>query len=219
MCMCNTHMTEGGGEEKCVGVCVCVCVFKMNQSRRQFLTTAVVDLLLAPLPTHQLRYWVAAERGRVLDVARKVIARFQHERKQEEIAEVRNAFQLLLRNCTDRRPTLLGDSKASAKTRAKAPAKHHKYSRRRTSHRDRATTYLHRARSLRSFYVPVPRWALAILVVQALACCMFIWSQIWSAGRCDKSEMVGGAPCIVPTFVRHRREFVFIIFVRVVEIS
>ena len=172
-------------------------------------------LLLSPPHTHQLRHWVAAERGRVLDVARKVIARFQHERKQEDKAEVRKAFQLLLRNGTDRRPTLLGDSKASAKTPDKAsanPRKKSRVSRRRRSSRERATAYLHRSRSLRSFYVPVPRWALAMLVVPALACCVYIWSRIAAAGRCDKSEVVGGAPCIVPTFVRHR-EFMVIIFV------
>ena len=51
-------------------------------------------------------------------------------------------------------------------------------------------------------YIPVPFWALALLVVPAVVCCMFVWVRVATAGQCVKGDVVfGDAPCIVQTFV------------------
>ena len=144
------------------------------------------------LTAYKLRYWVAAQRERVLGVARKVVTRFKRQSGQDD---VRAAFLMLRQSGAH--------EVASDLTQSRAPTLARKsFLSREREVRKRTITHLQRARSLRHFYLPVPRWALAAFVVPAVICCLFVWVRIVTAGRCDRSDEVGvDAACVVPTFV------------------
>ena len=180
------------------------------------IKSRVVPLILGPkkvLTAFRLRHWIAAERGRVLGVARKVVKRFQHQHGQEH---VQAAFHLLRRNgvlkaageskqrSNQRNPTsIMPDSKDGGLTRlTKHISSWHQLQKRESELRERVADHLQKERSLRHLYVPVPLWALVLLIVPAVVCCVFVWVRIATAGQCDKGDVVfGDAPCIVQTFV------------------
>ena len=180
------------------------------------IKSRVVPLVLGPrkvLTAFRLRHWVAAERGRVLGVARKVVKRFQHQHGQEDMQA---AFHLLRRNgvleaageskqrSNQRNPTsIMPDSKDGGLTRlTKHISSWHQLQKRESELRERVADHLQKERSLRHLYVPVPLWALVLLIVPAVVCCVFVWVRVATAGQCDKGDVVfGDAPCIVQTFV------------------
>ena len=175
------------------------------------IKSRVVPLILGPkkvLTAFRLRHWVAAERGRVLGVARKVVRRFQHQSKTAK-EHLQTAFHLLRLNGV---LEAVGESKQLSDRRnptAITPrlhlTKHSSWGRlkkRESEVRERIATHLQKARGLRHLYIPVPFWALALLVVPAVVCCVFVWVRVATAGQCDKGDVVfGDAPCIVQTFV------------------
>ena len=174
------------------------------------IKSRVVPLVLGPrkvLTAFRLRHWVAAERGRVLGVARKVVRRFQHQRKVAK-EDMQAAFHLLRRNGV---LEAVGESKQRSDQRnlTAITPRHSSWgrlsasvSKRESELRERAATHLQKVRGLRHLYIPVPLWALVLLIVPAVVCCVFVWVRIATAGQCDKGDVVfGDAPCIVQTFV------------------
>ena len=148
------------------------------------------------LTAYKLRYWVAAQRERVLSAARKVVTRFKRQSGQDD---VRAAFLMLRQNGVQ-------EVASDNLTQSRVPTLARKsFLIRERDMRKKTIKQLQRARSLRHFYVPVPRWALVAFVVPAMVCCLFVWVRIVAAGRCDRSEEVGvETPCVVPTFVSQR---------------
>ena len=162
------------------------------------LKSRIIPLILGPrriVTAFKVQHWVAAKRDYILNAARNVVvAHFQH---RKGLDQMREAFQLLRQN---------GDVSDELKTHNEQRIKRSDTWKRlkiqEQQMRDRVTKHLTRARSLRNFYVPVPRCALVVLTVTVAACCLYLLLRITTAGRCDKIGVDGGeAPCIVQTFV------------------
>jgi hypothetical protein len=159
------------------------------------------------LTTFKLRQWVAVERGRVLHVAKAVVGRMQHHNRLQKLHD---AFHVL-RGELDRRldtrgcSIIMGRPNAVLRLSTTTSA---------TPRAGRGASPLHNvlkgakqrlanARSLRSMYLPVPFWALALFVVPAVVLCVFVWVKLALSGRCDASSMSANeAPCFMPAFVR-----------------
>ena len=163
------------------------------------LKSRVLPLILGArkvLSAYKLRYWVAAQRERILSVARKAVTRFERQSGQDNM---RGGFLMLRQNGVHEAASELKQSSGPALKRRSTLDR---FQSQEYEVRKRAITQLQRARSLRHFYLPVPRWALVAFVVPAVVCCLFVWVRIVTAGRCDRSDEVGvEAPCVVPTFV------------------
>ena len=171
----------------------------------------IFPLIMGPrriLTAYSLRHWVAARRRRILTVAHTVVARFQHQIGQESM---RDAFDMLRQN-----GAVIPDE---SKVRMDSLARSLHVARKNNVTR-RAISHLKRRRGLRYFYVPVPFWALIILVVPAVVCCVFIWVRLASVGRCDAADVVGGeAPCMVQTLVISGTAAVVVAGIRVSSLS
>lgn len=158
------------------------------------------------LTAFRLRQWVAAERGRVLRVAKAAVDRLQHHNR---LQKMHDAFHVLrgesdrrldLRSCSimvDRSNAVLQRGFTTTdRTKQDGESPLHKVLK---GVKQRLTD----ARSLRNTYLPVPLWALALFVVPAMVLCVFVWVKLALSGRCDTSSMASEeAPCYMPAFVR-----------------
>ena len=180
------------------------------------MKSRAVPLIIGPkkvLTAFRLRHWVAAKQGRVLGSARKVVRRFQHQRGKEH---VQAAFHLLRRNGVrvleaegeskqlsgERNPTAIIPDSNDGLVQLTKHSSWHRLQKRESELRACVAAHLQKTRGLRHFYIPVPFWALWLLIVPAVVCCVFVWVRVATAGQCDNGDAIfGDAPCIVQTFV------------------